>query len=95
MRQTAGADLVVVHHGLFWDRDPRVVDVPMRARLEALFRSNVNLAAYHLALDAHPDVGNNALLCRVLGIEPIRALRATWDSAVRLPGPRGSATLQS
>ncbi len=67
--ETAGADLVVVHHGLFWDRDPRVVDVAMRARLEALFKSNANLAAYHLALDAHPDVGNNALLCRILGIE--------------------------
>jgi dinuclear metal center YbgI/SA1388 family protein len=64
-----GAELVIVHHGLFWDRDPRVVDVAMRARLEALFESDANLAAYHLALDAHPDIGNNALLCRMLGIE--------------------------
>jgi len=65
-----GGELLLVHHGLFWDRDPRVVDRVLRARLEALFRADVTLAAYHLALDAHPVVGNNALLCRELGIEP-------------------------
>lgn len=65
----AGAQLLIVHHGLFWDRDPRVVDAPMRARLEALFRADLNLAAYHLALDAHPEVGNNALLAEALGVE--------------------------
>jgi dinuclear metal center YbgI/SA1388 family protein len=68
----AGANLVLVHHGLFWDRDPRTIDVVMRRRLEALFDADLNLAAYHLALDAHPEVGNNALLCRALGIEPAR-----------------------
>ncbi len=67
-----GADLVLVHHGLFWDRDPRTIDHVMRRRLEALFAVDLNLAAYHLALDAHPEVGNNALLCRALGIEPAR-----------------------
>jgi dinuclear metal center YbgI/SA1388 family protein len=66
----AGAQLLLVHHGLFWDRDSRVVDRAMRARLEALFRADLSLAAYHLALDAHPEVGNNVLLCRLLGIEP-------------------------
>jgi dinuclear metal center YbgI/SA1388 family protein len=66
-----GAQLLVVHHGLFWDRDPRIVDTPMRARLEALFEGDLNLAAYHLALDAHAEVGNNALLCRALGIEEL------------------------
>jgi dinuclear metal center YbgI/SA1388 family protein len=64
----AGAELLIVHHGLFWDRDPRIVDLPMRHRLETLFGADISLAAYHLALDAHPDVGNNALLCRALGV---------------------------
>jgi dinuclear metal center YbgI/SA1388 family protein len=63
-----GAQLVVVHHGLFWDRDPRVVDAHMRGRLKALFDGDITLAAYHLALDAHPEVGNNALLARELGV---------------------------
>jgi dinuclear metal center YbgI/SA1388 family protein len=73
-RRAAGADaqLLLVHHGLFWDRDPRIVDHALRQRLEALFAADLNLAAYHLALDAHPEVGNNALLCRTLGIEPER-----------------------
>jgi dinuclear metal center YbgI/SA1388 family protein len=66
----AGAQLLVVHHGLFWDRDPRVIDGRMRARLESLFAADLSLVAYHLALDAHPEVGNNALLCRKLGIRP-------------------------
>ncbi len=65
----AGAQLVLVHHGLFWDRDPRVVDARMKGRLKALFDADITLAAYHLALDAHPEVGNNALLARELGVE--------------------------
>jgi dinuclear metal center YbgI/SA1388 family protein len=68
----AGAQLLLVHHGLFWDGDPRVVDRAMRDRLQALFAADLSLAAYHLALDAHPGVGNNGLLCRALGIEPAR-----------------------
>src|SRR5262245_47559759 len=66
----SGAQLLLVHHGLFWDRDSRVVDDTMRRRLKALFDAEITLAAYHLALDAHPEVGNNALLARQLGIEP-------------------------
>ena len=42
----------------------------MRRRLEALFDADITLAAYHLALDAHPEIGNNALLAKQLGIEP-------------------------
>lgn len=63
-----GAELLVVHHGLFWDRDPRVVDERLKGRLQALFDGDITLAAYHLALDAHPEVGNNALLATELGL---------------------------
>jgi len=65
----AGAQLVIVHHGLFWDGEPRVIDARMRRRLEALFEADLTLAGYHLALDAHPEVGNNALLAGLLGCE--------------------------
>lgn len=65
-----GAQLVLVHHGLFWEKDPRRIDVAMRERLRALFDADISLVAHHLALDAHPVVGNNALLCRALGVEP-------------------------
>jgi dinuclear metal center YbgI/SA1388 family protein len=67
-----GAQLVLVHHGLFWERDPRVIGPVMRDRLKALFDADLSLAAYHLALDAHPEVGNNALLAVELGVEPER-----------------------
>ncbi len=62
------AELVVVHHGLFWNSDPRVIDDQMRSRLEELFAGDVNLLAYHLCLDAHPEIGNNALLADALGV---------------------------
>ena len=71
-----GAQLLIVHHGLFWDRDSRIVDTVMRGRLEVLFAAGLNLAAYHLALDAHPRIGNNALLARALGIEPVERFAA-------------------
>jgi dinuclear metal center YbgI/SA1388 family protein len=64
-----GAQLLVVHHGLFWDRDPRVVGPLLRRRLTALFGSNLTLAAYHLPLDGHPVLGNNAQLAAALGLE--------------------------
>jgi dinuclear metal center YbgI/SA1388 family protein len=70
---SAGAQMLLVHHGLLWDRDPRVIDDAARRRLKALFDNEITLAAYHLALDAHPEVGNNALLARELGIDPSEA----------------------
>jgi dinuclear metal center YbgI/SA1388 family protein len=66
----AGGQLVIVHHGLFWRNEPLVVDRRLRGRLQVLFEADITLAAYHLALDAHPELGNNACLARRLGIEP-------------------------
>lgn len=66
----AGADMVLVHHGLFWDAQPRALGEPLAERLRVLLGARASLVAYHLPLDAHPEVGNNALLCRALGFEP-------------------------
>ena len=64
----AGAQLIVTHHGIFWDGDdPRIVGA-RRARLRTLLAAEVSLAAYHLPLDAHPVVGNNALIAAGLGL---------------------------
>src|SRR5215471_18550096 len=65
----AGAQLVLVHHGVLWENEPRIVDGRMKGRLQALFAGDLTLVAYHLALDAHPEVGNNALLARELGLQ--------------------------
>jgi dinuclear metal center YbgI/SA1388 family protein len=83
----AGAQLVLVHHGLFWDRDPRVVGPVLRERLRALFDADLTLAAYHLALDAHPEVGNNALLAGELGVERERRFADGLGFGGRLAEP--------
>ncbi len=62
-----GADLVLVHHGLFWRGAPMHVTPALHGRLKPLFAHEMALAAYHLPLDAHPEHGNNALLARALG----------------------------
>jgi dinuclear metal center YbgI/SA1388 family protein len=82
----AGAQLVLVHHGLIWDKDSRVIDGVMRGRLKALFDAELTLAAYHLALDAHPEIGNNALLAAELGVEPERRF-TSWGYGGKLVAP--------
>jgi dinuclear metal center YbgI/SA1388 family protein len=65
------AQLVLVHHGLFWRGMPQHVDRSMYRRLRPLFLNDIALAAYHLPLDAHPEVGNNALIARALGADEV------------------------
>src|SRR4051794_7954954 len=76
-----GAQLVLVHHGLFWSFHPTGLTPLLAARLRPLFKHDINLAGYHLPLDAHPVVGNNALLARALGcveIEPFGSYKGTF-----------------
>jgi dinuclear metal center YbgI/SA1388 family protein len=61
------AQLLVVHHGLFWGTGPGPVDQALKRRLQTLFDNDLGLAAYHLPLDAHPQLGNNALIAQALG----------------------------
>ena len=63
------AQLVLVHHGLFWSFQPPGLTPLLAERLRPLFKHDINLAAYHLPLDAHPTHGNNALLAQALGCE--------------------------
>lgn len=63
-----GADLILVHHGYFWRGEPQPVVGMKRKRLHALLQHDVNLVAYHLPLDAHPVLGNNAQLGLQLGL---------------------------
>jgi dinuclear metal center YbgI/SA1388 family protein len=63
-----GADAILVHHGYFWrGEDPRIVG-PMQKRLKLLLQHDINLFAYHLPLDAHPELGNNAQLGKQLNL---------------------------
>lgn len=65
----AQADAILVHHGLFWRGQSGIVTGWMKQRLSLLLQHNINLFAYHLPLDAHPTLGNNAQLARLLGFD--------------------------
>jgi len=65
----AKADLVVVHHGLFWGGEPRIKG-SLRERLRILLENDISLYSLHLPLDAHPELGNNIQIVRMLGAKP-------------------------
>lgn len=63
------ADLLLVHHGIFWDKDSRVVQGAIKKRMKYLLKNNLTLMAYHLPLDAHPKWGNNAQILKILDMK--------------------------
>jgi putative NIF3 family GTP cyclohydrolase 1 type 2 len=69
---TAGAQLLIVHHGLFWDKPLRLVG-PLFCRVKTLIEGGCGLYAAHLPLDLHPELGNNAELARLLELKDTRA----------------------
>lgn len=93
-----GADAVLVHHGWFWrNEDPRVLG-PRRRRLALTLAHDLNLIGYHLPLDAHPTLGNNAQLAHVLGLTASRdadgaPLTCGRDGLIWLGEAPGVATL--
>ncbi|MCQ4265643.1 Nif3-like dinuclear metal center hexameric protein [Pseudomonas stutzeri] len=87
----AQADAVLVHHGYFWkNEDARIVGMKQR-RLKTLLNHDISLLAYHLPLDVHPQVGNNAQLARVLDLlvegplEPDNAKSVGLVGSLRTP----------
>ena len=64
-----GADALLVHHGYFWKGESPAVTGIKQRRLKALLASDINLLAYHLPLDAHAELGNNAQLAELLGLQ--------------------------
>ncbi|MBL1320093.1 MAG: Nif3-like dinuclear metal center hexameric protein [Methylophaga sp.] len=80
------ADTILVHHGYFWrGEDPRVVGIKKR-RLKQLLVNNINLIAYHLPLDAHSVMGNNAQLAKLLEIEVHGCIKGTGEPNIALHG---------
>jgi dinuclear metal center YbgI/SA1388 family protein len=84
-----GADLIIVHHGLYWRGDPQVITPLLHRRLKPLFAADVALAAYHLPLDAHPEHGNNALLAQTIagGWAAVAQTRRFADLGVAITFP--------
>ncbi|PHS30284.1 MAG: Nif3-like dinuclear metal center hexameric protein [Methylophaga sp.] len=80
------ADTILVHHGYFWrGDDPRIIGIKQR-RLKQLLMHDVNLIVYHLPLDAHSVMGNNAQLAKRLGIEIKGTIPETGDPNIALYG---------
>lgn len=70
------ADAIFVHHGYFWKNEDQRVRGMKKQRLQSLLRHDLNLFAYHLPLDAHPQLGNNAQLAQRLGVRVEGGLEA-------------------
>lgn len=80
------ADAVLVHHGYFWKgEDQRIVGMKQR-RIKALLAHDINLLAYHLPLDVHPEVGNNVQLAQRLGLTVTGSLEPDNPRSVGLMG---------
>ena len=62
-----GADALLVHHGMFWKSEPAAITGWKKQRIAALLAHGINLIAYHLPLDAHPEFGNNIQLAQRIG----------------------------
>lgn len=80
------ADAIFVHHGLFWKNDPQTITGAKRRKITLLLENNINLFAYHLPLDAHPDVGNNVQLGKLLGINNMNSVANSllWTGELEL-----------
>ena len=78
-----GVDLLVVHHGLFWG-GLGPLSGPRFRKVAALIKGNMALYSMHLPLDAHPDLGNNALLLKAMGLEPSGTFGSFKDVEVGL-----------
>jgi dinuclear metal center YbgI/SA1388 family protein len=92
-----GADAVLVHHGIFWRGLPSTLVGMRYRRVAALVRSGLSLIAYHLPLDRHPEVGNNALAARAFGLVDLQPFAEAEGLPVgfsgRFPEPVPAAEL--
>ncbi len=86
----AGAQMLVVHHGLFWGK-PLLIVGPHRRRVYALLDAGCSLYAAHLPLDRHPEVGNNAQLARLLGLTVTGELGEAFGAAVGVIAEAGGS----
>lgn len=82
----AGADMILVHHGYFWKGEDQAIRGMKRERIKRLLEQDINLVAYHLPLDDHPDYGNNRQLADVLGLRDPKPLGGlVWQGELETP----------
>ncbi len=80
------ADAILVHHGYFWKNESYVIRGMKYKRIKSLLDNNISLFAYHLPLDIHPELGNNAQLARLFNIEVTGPLELGNSTSVAMQG---------
>jgi dinuclear metal center YbgI/SA1388 family protein len=80
------ADAVIVHHGIIWDFERPLYKGGYKQRVKMLLENDINLFAYHLPLDAHPEVGNAAQMAKLLGMSDCEAFGAYHGSWLGIKG---------
>lgn len=80
------ADAILVHHGYFWKGEPGPITGMKQRRIKALLANNINLLAYHLPIDVHPELGNNVQLGALLGIGNLSPLAGVKPEGVVYTG---------
>lgn len=79
-------DAVIVHHGYFWKGESSPITGIKYQRIKTLINHDMSLLAYHLPLDAHPDLGNNAQLAKLLNIDILRGLDVGPSPSIVMAG---------
>lgn len=82
----AQADMLLVHHGYFWRGEDETITGIKKTRVEALLKHEINLLAYHLPLDVHAELGNNAALGKLLGFKTTGDLGKQNNNSIGLTG---------
>ncbi len=82
------ADAILVHHGYFWKNEPVTLTGMKQKRIRSLLMNDINLLGYHLPLDAHPVVGNNAMLGQLWELEDITPDAKSLVRLGRLTSPK-------
>ena len=85
------ADAILVHHGYFWKGEASPITGLKRNRLKKLLEKDINLFAYHLPVDVHPEFGNNAQLAKLLGIENVEPVDSVSPLGVLMRGTLSEA----
>ena len=81
-----GADTLLVHHGYFWKGESQTITGMKKKRISALLKNDINLLAYHLPLDVHPEYGNNRQLAKLLNVHQVKAVSSVKPVGVLMEG---------
>ena len=89
------ADALIVHHGIFWNKDPHVVIGTRKDKLARLLQNGISLLAYHLPLDAHQKLGNNWKAAFDLGLEDLNPFALSGKTAIGVKGKIGPISIEA